>query len=153
ASWEYQTSSGLAATRAAARIAARRPDWRPLSSRAIPQATGTVAIPASAEGRRRATSPAPATRDQAQTPRYHSGGVFAGGTNERQVAPRRGCRTWTGVKASSYEKLWRSSVARRSAAASRVSAASGHQSGQRGGQVSWPPPVGARRPGRGEVAE
>src|SRR6202041_3157253 len=40
-----------------------------------------------------------------------------------------GCRTCTGVKASSYQKLCRSSVARRRAAASSVSAASGHHGG------------------------
>ena len=50
---------------------------------------------------------------------------------ERSVAVRLECSTCTGVKASSYQKLCRSSVESRSAAASSVSAASGHQAGRR----------------------
>ena len=87
-------------------------------------------MPASAEGRRSATSPVPSTRESAQTITYHSGGVFSVCTTERSVAHRLGCSTCTGVNASSYQKLCRSSVDRRRAAARIVSAASGHHAGR-----------------------
>ena len=54
-----------------------------------------------------------------------------GWTTARSVAPRPLCRTCTGVKASSYQKLCWSSVTRRSTAASTISAASGHHWGIR----------------------
>ena len=97
--------------------------------------------PASAEGRRSATSPVPNTRDQPQISTYHSGGVFSRCTTERSVAPRLACSTCTGVYASSYQKLCRSSVLRRSAAASTTNAASGHHSGR-----ACPAPRPARSP-------
>ena len=75
ASCEYQTNSGLTATNAAQPIATRRADVS--SSRPIAHATGTVAIPASAEGSRSATSPVPSTRESAHSITYHSGGVFS----------------------------------------------------------------------------
>src|SRR3984893_8141869 len=119
ASWEYQTNSGLTATSAPASNAARRP----ANSRPIAHATGTVAIPASAEGSRRATSPVPSTRESAHAIRYHSGGEFSLWTIARSVAHRLRCRTWTGANASSYQKLCRSSVDRRSAGARSTRAA------------------------------
>ncbi len=65
--------------------------------------------------------------------------MFSVWTTERSVAPRLAWSTWTGVNASSYQKLCRSSVDRRSAAASSVSAASGHHAGsaERLAAVSW----------------
>ena len=86
ASCEYHTNSGLTATSAAHTIAARRP----ASSRPIAHATGTVAMPASAVGRRSATSPVPSTRESAHSSTYHSGGVFSLCTIERSVAPGSG---------------------------------------------------------------
>ena len=102
---------------------------RPASSRPIAQATGTVATPASAESRRSATAPRAEHARVAHAIRYHSGGVFSVCETACSVATRLGCRTCTGVKASSYQKLCRSSVEKRSAAASSVRAASGHHAG------------------------
>ena len=58
ASCEYQTKSGPTVTSAAHAIAAERS----ASSRPIPHATGTSAMPAIAEGRRRANAPLPRRR-------------------------------------------------------------------------------------------
>ena len=113
ASCEYQTNSGFTATNAAVAIAVAR---RPVSSRPIAHATGTVATPAIADGRRSATSPLPSTRESAHATRYHSGGEFSLCTIARSVADRLVCSTCTGVNASSYQKLCRPSVENRSAA-------------------------------------
>ena len=84
ASCEYHTNSGLTATSAAQASAQRRP----ASSRPIAHATATVAIPASAEGRRSATSPSPNRRTSSHASRYHSGGEFSVCTTLCSVAPR-----------------------------------------------------------------
>ena len=73
ASCEYHTNSGFTATSAAAISAARRPQ----SSRPIAHATGTVAIPASADGSRSANAPSPSTRTSTHSSRYHRGGEFS----------------------------------------------------------------------------
>ena len=100
---------------------------RPASSRPIPQATGTSAIPASAEGSRSAHSLVPEQRgSRATRAMYQSGGLFSVCVIDCSVLNRLGCSTCTGVKASSNQKLCRPSVLSRSAAASKVSAASGH---------------------------
>ncbi len=116
-------SSGFTATNSAVATATRRP----ASSRPTAHATGTVAMPASAESRRSATSPVPSTRVKAHSSTYHTGGEFSVCATECSVAPRLPCRTCTGVNASSYQRLCEPSVGRRSAAASRVRAASGSQ--------------------------
>jgi hypothetical protein len=84
-------------------------------------------MPASAESRRKATTPLPSTRETPHSSTYHSGGVFSLCTTLWSVAPSEARSTCTGVNASSYQKLCEPSVARRRTAASAVIATSGHQ--------------------------
>ncbi len=93
ASCEYQTNSGLKATIAVRTIAVRREP----SSRPIAHAAATVATPASADNERRATAPAPKTRDHAQISTYQSGGEFSLWIIACRVEPSEACSTCTGV--------------------------------------------------------
>ena len=112
ASCEYQIMNGLTATSAAA----NRPARRETSSRpAQVHAAGPVAVPRTADSERRPPRRSRTRAPTATPTTKYSGGFGSLALQVLSIAPSDSRSSWT-AWASSNQKLWRVSVAKRSAA-------------------------------------